>query len=1273
VATGATTVTEFDNVSRDPGIKAYPFAQLPKTTTYTVTDVNNATGREFRSTTTCRCEFRRFGSGTYTVEQRVVTAAEQERPVGASLWQSLRHTKTETSYDDFGNPDVVTSDTTGGRTLTQDFDYRNNTGAWLIGLRTRTLSTGCTSAGGCRTREATFDYDEKGNPTVTVAEPDRPALKLTTTTVYGPFGVVTSVTRTDNAGHSRTGRREYDADQLYPTAVINAAGLRTVIVTHSGLGVPIRVTDPNGVPATFRYDGFGRLRQINRSDGSSARISHSNLGDRQLTTTTVAGGGRTAELVDQLGRTRERRVTAFDGRTATAYTDYDRFGRGIRRTSRPALPGETPQYTVTLYDNRGRVTSVTAPDWAQVRYKYVNRETHSYDAKHVHSYTIDTVDGQLDSRYEDDPSSANWLRTRFEYGPFGETTKIIAPDPDRTAQTMHYDPLGRPIRLDDPSSGTTITTYNAFGEVATVTDAETRITTFEYDQLGRVKKVTSPDGVATSTWDTAAHGRGKLDTARSADGVTTRHTYNQLGQDATTTRTIGGTSYEFSYHYDTIGRLDCITYPAIPGAAGRLTVGQVYNPHGYLAQVQHGCNAGGEVYWAAEARNGAGQLERERLGNSMVTTRTYQPATGLPDHIVTTVPGSLVKAGELGYDYDNNRNVRQRNDLAHQRAETYHYDTLNRLDGWSVQHTGPAQPVVNAAYTYDSVGNLKTETVQRPGQPEQNTTYRYAEDGAPPHALTSRDNQKYGYNRAGQQTSGPGRTVQYNTSGLPTVIDWGIGQGQARHTEFAYDPDGARALKRDADQTTITAGLFERRTPAGTGGTEIHNLHNIVADGRVIAQVNRVQAASGPVTDTRTWYLHTDQQGSTTLTSRGNGQLAAQYYDPFGQRTDQTGKPLGNGRRDGPRQGYTGHEHDDEYGLINMKGRIYDPQARRFLTPDPIQTPASSQSHNRYSYVQNNPATLTDPTGYVWNPPTDGGPSIPTGTGPFNPGPDGTGSFCPPSPLWTCVSLGGSLNETPTPTDAGPAPSSDDDNASTTDNGSVPAEDPEPCSSPCVVGHNETIEVQGKAPVEDGKTADEEAKAAPAEQQEAAPVEEQAQPTGKTTTWERWGIRVTVPPAEPIKDISGSVKASPGGINISTSGQLKPSAPAIKGGLTNTLGYQEFNIETTDPYHMHKVTISFSGPSGSAKASINTIEAGVSAATVSICYKQCLPLALVMNTCQTLCVSGGPQAKVQLSTDKGFSPGLGLVGVSLGYSVEPHEYTPQNVPQFLELMQALHP
>jgi hypothetical protein len=53
-----------------------------------------------------------------------------------------------------------------------------------------------------------------------------------------------------------------------------------------------------------------------------------------------------------------------------------------------------------------------------------------------------------------------------------------------------------------------------------------------------------------------------------------------------------------------------------------------------------------------------------------------------------------------------------------------------------------------------------------------------------------------------------------------------------------------------------------------------------------------------------------------------------------------------------------------------MVGRIYSPEDRRFLTPDPATPEAAlSQGLNGYAYVRNNPATLTDPTGYRANPP----------------------------------------------------------------------------------------------------------------------------------------------------------------------------------------------------------------------------------------------------------------------------------------------------------------
>lgn len=48
-----------------------------------------------------------------------------------------------------------------------------------------------------------------------------------------------------------------------------------------------------------------------------------------------------------------------------------------------------------------------------------------------------------------------------------------------------------------------------------------------------------------------------------------------------------------------------------------------------------------------------------------------------------------------------------------------------------------------------------------------------------------------------------------------------------------------------------------------------------------------------------------------------------------------------------------------------MNGRVYDPTVGRFLSVDPVyQAPTNSQSVNPYSYVMNNPLSLTDSTGY---------------------------------------------------------------------------------------------------------------------------------------------------------------------------------------------------------------------------------------------------------------------------------------------------------------------
>jgi RHS repeat-associated protein len=66
-------------------------------------------------------------------------------------------------------------------------------------------------------------------------------------------------------------------------------------------------------------------------------------------------------------------------------------------------------------------------------------------------------------------------------------------------------------------------------------------------------------------------------------------------------------------------------------------------------------------------------------------------------------------------------------------------------------------------------------------------------------------------------------------------------------------------------------------------------------------------------------------------------------------------------------RGFTGHEHYDNFGLIDMNGRMYDPVLGRFLGVDPIvQDAGNSQNLNGFGYALNNPLKYIDPSGYSY-------------------------------------------------------------------------------------------------------------------------------------------------------------------------------------------------------------------------------------------------------------------------------------------------------------------
>ncbi|MDD2528955.1 MAG: RHS repeat-associated core domain-containing protein [Lentimicrobiaceae bacterium] len=120
----------------------------------------------------------------------------------------------------------------------------------------------------------------------------------------------------------------------------------------------------------------------------------------------------------------------------------------------------------------------------------------------------------------------------------------------------------------------------------------------------------------------------------------------------------------------------------------------------------------------------------------------------------------------------------------------------------------------------------------------------------------------------------------------------------------------------------------------------------------------------------REWYwVFTDHLGSiTTLLRESDGQKFEMSFDAWGNRRDSA--TWENYTTTFPDfvidRGFTGHEHLDVFGLINMNGRVYDPVVARFLSPDPyIQAPGMPQNYNGYVYALNNPLVYTDPSGEI--------------------------------------------------------------------------------------------------------------------------------------------------------------------------------------------------------------------------------------------------------------------------------------------------------------------
>jgi RHS repeat-associated protein len=347
------------------------------------------------------------------------------------------------------------------------------------------------------------------------------------------------------------------------------------------------------------------------------------------------------------------------------------------------------------------------------------------------------------------------------------------------------------------------------------------------------------------------------------------------------------------------------------------------------------------------------------------------------------------------YSYDQNLNLSKQSYTRGNAPDAvfrYTYDGLDRLS--SVYQTF-SQELLMASYQYDGLGNLQSRTGNG-NFSSASYTYKPAPQQFQVAALDDplRGHFDYGYDTGGNLNfrSGPGipggsQTLDYNDFDLP----WRImnGDGSAGETDLEYTGDGERVVKRSisatsTEVTTDVAGFYEQiaEYPGGSSiaASRVH-LYRVFA-GRQVAEVRRIERG-GVVSDApdgnRTFYTHDDQLGSTVVITDEHGDFVeSRNYGPFGEPF----QPVDYSSNAATQilSGFTGHEHDADLDLVNMHGRLYDPHLSRFLTPDPtIPNPLNAQSHNRYAYVENNPLTLVDPSGFAAQPlpGQPGGPSVP--------------------------------------------------------------------------------------------------------------------------------------------------------------------------------------------------------------------------------------------------------------------------------------------------------
>jgi RHS repeat-associated protein len=877
-------------------------------------------------------------------ETTMMTYDDRGNLLSATAPASLNHAQKTYSYDNQNNVTSVTDANGDITTYTYDTDgnltevdlNNNQIAGYTYDTAGRKLTS--TDANGKTTTytydtagnvesvtdplgdERTYTYDDRGR-VLTKVDPlgnvsgGNPA-NHTTTYTYDDAGNL--LTETDQLGHTTTKIYD-DAGNLHTTTDANGHTTTDAYDANNHL-TSVTGPDPDGAgslvaPVTsYTYDDAGNKLTETDPDGNTTTYAYNN--SNQLINTTTEEGSETTYTYDD------------DGNLATTVDP-----RGNETGATPA--DYTTSYT---YDAAGRQLTVSDP------------------LGHTTTTTYDDVGNRLSS------TDANSHETDYTYDAQGHVLTVTAPDGGVT--TYAYDGNGNVLTRTDDNGHTATNVYDDAGELVQTTGPDpdgtgsqsAPVTTYEYDVNGNLTATTDPngnatatvgDGTTTRTYDRAnrltgidysdstpdvgyTYDAGDNRTEMTDGAGTIDYTYDNLDRLTSTTR--GGDT--FSYAYDAANNVTSRTYP------GSYTTTYVYDGDNRMTSATRGSATTAYEYDAA------GNLRHTTLpsGNGYVETRVYDRASRVIE-VKNSAGSSVLSEFSATLDHVGNPIEIDRTGTVTE-TSTYTYDANDRLTSVCYQASCPGSSDPFIRWTYDRVGNRLTEA-----RPSGTTSYSYDHLDE----LTQAGSTALTYDRNGNEVSSGGTTYSYDQANRLTSVD------DLMTTSYSYDGDGNRlratSIAGDRsylwDTNSLQQDVPQLAIERDAGG----GLLRWYAYGE--RRIALIDASGSPS------YYHYDLRDSVVdITSSAGATEWSYSYEPFGVTSAQVqnsspapANPFG-----------FASEYQDDVGQYNLRAREYDPPTGRMLSTDPAPTPVGDLKLSTYSYVDDRPLVLSDPTGMTAQP-----------------------------------------------------------------------------------------------------------------------------------------------------------------------------------------------------------------------------------------------------------------------------------------------------------------